>query len=68
MHIALASMPWGEPRRRSWRRREDPIRSVRNALHRIESSGLCEAHRAELILAVRKLLSEDYWDGPLSAA
>jgi hypothetical protein len=46
----------------------NPVRSVRNVLRRIESSGLCEAHRAQLVLEVRRLLASDFWDGPPSAA
>jgi hypothetical protein len=68
MVVALAELPWERPRRRSWSRRMNPVRSVRNVLRRIESSGLCEAHRAQLALEVRRLLASDFWDGPPSAA
>lgn len=68
MYTAVA----GAPERGPWRRlrlsRPDPIRGVRIVLRRIESRGLCEAYRAELVLAVRRLLSSDWWDGPLAAA
>ena len=68
MVVALASLPWREPWRRSRRSHEDPIRRVRNILRRIEANGPCELYRAELVRAIRRLLAPDYWDGPLSAA
>ncbi len=69
MHIATAGMSWRGPRRRSQLFRQHPIRAVRNVLRRIEQGGLCETHRAQLVLAVRRLFSSsDPWDGPLSAA
>ena len=65
MVIALSCAPWGRPRRRSSRVTRDPIRRVRDALRRVEIHGTHEPYRAQLILAVRRLLAQDPWDGPL---
>ncbi len=68
----MAASATGAPERGPWRRsrrcRLDPIRTVREILRRIESNGPCELYRAQLVLALRRLLSSDWWDGPLAAA
>ena len=68
MVVSLVSLPGRDPWRRSRRSHEDPIRRVRNILRGIEANGSCEAYRAEIIRAIRRLIAPDYWDGPLSAA
>ena len=68
MVVALAELPWERPWKRSRSFRPDRVRRVREILRRIEVHGPSEHSRAELVLAVRRLLSPDYGDGPLSAA
>jgi hypothetical protein len=68
MAVALAGLPWRRPRKRSSLERRDRIRRVRDVLRRIEIHGPREPFRAELVLAVRRLLAPDFWDDPLSAA
>lgn len=68
MVVALAELPWERPWRRSRSTRPDPIHRVRKILRRIEVHGPSEHVRAELVLAIRRLLAPDFWDGPLSAA
>jgi hypothetical protein len=68
MVVALAELPWERPWKRSRPVRPDPIRRVRETLRRIEVHGPSEHSRAELVLAIRRLLAPDFWDGPFSAA
>lgn len=68
MVVVASGWPWKRPKRWADRSSSGEVRKMTDKVRRVDALGPMSFARAEFVRALRQLLGQDPWDGPLSAA